>query len=45
MYHPGGVNNTLLSQGWILEIASAVGMVGETSQGEGQGAGATYCLR
>lgn len=37
MYHPGGVNNILLSQGWILEMPPAVGIVGETFQGRSRG--------
>lgn len=37
IHNPGGLNNTLLSQGYVLETASTVGMGGKhiTRAGEG----------
>ena len=34
VYHPDGLNNTLLSQGCILETAPTVGTVDRTFQGQ-----------
>lgn len=38
MHSPDGLNDTLLSQGWLLEMAPNVGTVGRMSfQGQGMG--------